>query len=544
MAHPATVSAREGFDQWRERLRENAYEADPHLRSLIAFHGREELADELRSYGALVSTELDELAKITNRDENLPRLKRFDGQGNRIESVAFHPDYHALGRHVYATGIMSKYGTPGHELATCSLLYLTAQNGEAGHACPVACTAGLIKILQELDAPPSDWMERLLDPNYDSHFHGAQFLTEVQGGSDVGANGVQARQDEDGQWRLYGEKWFCSVIDAHMFLVTARPEGNGPGTRGLQAFAVPRTHDGQVNGFSVRRLKYKLGTRSMASAEVDFDGAVGLPVGDFRRTVEIVLNTSRLFNAMCSAASIQRAYREANAYARTRIAFGKPILAYPTVARIVACLKVEAYAARSVTFLLARLSDQLRTGQAGPREAAAYRMLVNLNKFWTAHAATTAVRDAIEVLGGNGAIEEFSVLPRLLRDDIVCEAWEGGHNVLCAQVLKDSLKLGTHEATFDLLEELGGQSDEMRRVRKRWSQLLSLDPQLQAVHMRDVAEEIRVLVQTQVLMAEAAHPNADPALQAVISHLRTEAAPGYDRLEDRSLSDRITAILA
>lgn len=537
MPHPRTRSARDGFAAWRADLRRNAVDADPHLASLTRFHRREHLLPELRAFGEISTRELDTWARTTNRDENLPVLHRYDGQGNRVEDITFHPDYHQMGRAIYATGVIAKYAQPGQEFGTVSLLYLASQNGESGHCCPIACTAGLVKILQQDHAPHSDWLARLLDPNYDTHFHGAQFLTEVQGGSDVGANAVVARESE-GKWRLHGEKWFCSVIDAHLFLVTARPEGEGTGTQGLRAFAVPRVIDGQVNDFRIRRLKYKLGTRSMASAEVDFEGAVGIPVGTFKTTVEVVLNTSRLFNAICSSGAIHRAAREAEAYARTRIAFGQPILAFPTVARIVARLKCEAYAARSVTFLLAHLSDELALGRASADAAAAYRMLVNLNKFWTAHAATNAVREAIEVLGGNGAIEEFSVLPRLLRDMIVCEAWEGGHNVLCAQVLKDSVRLGTHEGTFRYLATLGGETEELARARSCWQQLLDMDPALQPVHMRDIAEALRVWVQAHVLRAEAAHAGSDPLLPTIIAHLR---AP--DPLQDPDLMHRVQVLV-
>lgn len=537
MSHPRTLSARDSFERWREDLRRNAVDADPHLASLARFHGREDLLPELRAFGEITPRELDTWARTTNRDENLPVLQRFDGQGNRIEQVAFHPDYHQMGRRIYATGILSRYATPGQEFGTVSLLYLAAQNGESGHCCPIACTAGLVKILQQDDAPHEAWLERLLDPNYDTHFHGAQFLTEVQGGSDVGANAVVARE-EHGVWRLHGEKWFCSVIDAQLFLVTARPEGEGAGTRGLRAFAVPREVDGRVNDFRIRRLKYKLGTRSMASAEVDFEGAIGVPVGTFKTTVEVVLNTSRLFNAICSSGAMHRAAREAEAYARTRLAFGQPILAFPTVARIVARLKCEAYAARSTTFLLARLSDEIATGGATADGAAAYRMLVNLNKFWTAHAATSAVREAIEVLGGNGAIEEFSVLPRLLRDMIVCEAWEGGHNVLCAQVLKDSQRFDTHEGTFRYLASLGGSTSELDEARALWQRLLEMDPALQPVHMRDVAEALRVLVQVHVLRAEASREGTDPLLPEVIAHLTAG-----DPLADADLPRRLRALV-
>lgn len=538
----AVQRAREAFATWRSAVNDDWFADDPHLQAILKRNDRD--LSEIAAFGRVCAREIDPLVRENNRDENLPRLRRWDDQGNRIEAVAFHPTYHEIGRLAYASGVMSLYREPGRELETLAQLYLFAQNGEAGHACPMACTAGLIKILQADGGDHAAWFERLLDPDYDTHFHGAQFLTEVQGGSDVGANEVVARKEADG-WRLYGEKWFCSVIDAHLFLVTARPEGEGPGTRGLRAFVVPRTLEkGETNRFHIRRLKFKLGTRSMASAETDFVGAWAVPVGDFRRTVEIVLNTSRLYNAVCSAGMLQRAYREALHYARTREAFGQPILRFPTVARLVARLKVEAYAARGLTFHLAAMADKRATVGFTDAEAGAWRMLVNLNKFWTSIACTLSIRDAIEVLGGNGAIEEFSVLPRLLRDSIVCEAWEGGHNVLCAQALKDSQRFGMHEPMFDLLAELGGETERLARVRARWQRLVDGPPELGALHIRDVAEELRPVAQAALLTHELRAGSADPSLQPVLDHLLQTTAPGYDPYEDAGLAGRLSALLA
>jgi alkylation response protein AidB-like acyl-CoA dehydrogenase len=537
------TAARADFAAWRAELARNTFDADPHLQSLVAFHGRD--AEDLRDFGDVVPA-LDPFVRENNRDEHLPRLRRWDGQGNRIETVDFHPTYHMIGQAAYASGMMSRYREPGREFETLALLYQFAQNGEAGHSCPLACTAGLIKILQaDGSERAKGWLERLLDPDYDTHFHGAQFLTEVQGGSDVGANAIVAEDAGDGSFRIRGEKWFCSVVDADLFLLTARPEGARGGTVGLRTFVVPRElPGGGVNHFAIRRLKYKLGTRSMASAELDFQGAVAYPVADFRQTVAQVLNTSRLYNAICSAAMLQRAAREAHVYARHRKAFGRPILAFPTLARIVARLRTEAYAARSVTFLLAQLSDRIATGQASARDEGAYRMLVNLNKFWTSIAATLSIRDAIEVLGGNGAIEEFSVLPRLLRDSIVCEAWEGGHNVLCAQALKDAYKLSLHEPMFALLEELAGDDvPQVATARARFERLLALPPDDASVHIRDVAEELRFAAQAAVLAAEARHEGSDPLLPVVVDHHLTMNAPGYDPLEDPGLSDRVRQLV-
>ena len=179
---PNPNEARESFRTYNEGLRANAYLTDPHLQAIVARHAPAEQA-ALTAFGGVVSTELDALIRTSNQDENLPRLARWDGQGNRTEQVAFHPTYHAIGRLAYGTGAMGRYAQPGHELATLAFTYLLAQDGEGGHACPFACTAGLIKILRQA-APTSPhqarfegWLARLYDANYDTHAHGAQFLT-------------------------------------------------------------------------------------------------------------------------------------------------------------------------------------------------------------------------------------------------------------------------------------------------------------------------------------------------------------------------------
>lgn len=526
-------AARAEFDAWRAAAAADWF--DPHLASLLRHYGRTGAEDTLRAFAATCAGPIDQWTRTTNKDENLPRLDRWDGQGHRTEGVAFHPDNDAIGREVWASGIMARYATPGRELETFGLLYLLAQDGEGGHCCPLACTAGLIKILQASGDAPAGWLDRLTSSDYAVRWHGAQYLTEVQGGSDVGANALVATPGPDG-WRLSGEKWFCSVIDARLFLVTARPVGAPAGTEGLRAFAVPRhLPDGAPNGFRIRRLKTKLGTRSMASAEVDFDGAWGHPVGDLRRTLELVLNTSRLYNAVCAAGFLQRAWREADAFARARTAFGKPILAFPAIARIVARLKTEAYAARSVSFLLADLADR-------GEEPEAWRMLVNLNKIWTALACPAGVRDAMEVFGGNGTIEDFSVLPRLLRDSLVLEAWEGGHGVLCAQVLKDCRRYRLHERMFALLEKLGGPDPRLDEQRARWARVVA-SPDAEA-HIRDVIEELRPVAQAMALRAESRTPGSDPALPAVVEHLLATSARGWDPLDDEGLDRRVAALLA
>jgi alkylation response protein AidB-like acyl-CoA dehydrogenase len=460
--------ARAALAAWRAAKAANFFETDTFLQMVLRRHlgdatfERERAA--LSAFGEECATVIDALAIETNRDENLPVLRQWDGLGRRTEEVVFHPAYHELGQRVYRTGLIARYADPGNETLQLAYCYLLAMNGEAGHLCPIACTAGLVKILQQRATP--ELRDRLLpgllhlDRNDPAHFHGAQFLTEIQGGSDVGANACVARFDGS-DWRISGEKWFCSVIDADLYLVTARPDGSGEGTRGLAGFVVPRLRpDGTPNGVHVRRLKYKLGTRSMASGEADFADALAWPVGDphdaraFNGVVELVLNTSRLYNAVASCGSMRRVEVEATTYAEHRVAFGRPIREFPLVRHTLERIARETRLAVAGTFALAGLSDRIARGEGTDADRAVHRLVVNMNKYWTSIRATSVIHDGIEVLGGNGAIEDFSVLPRLYRDSIVCESWEGTHNVLCAQVLKDLHKLRLHEAFFAALEPL------------------------------------------------------------------------------------------
>lgn len=413
----------------------------------------------LEKAGEMAATELGRLAREVNLDENLPRLERYSGLGVRTEEIVFHPSYHQIGQLIWSTGVLSRYGEPGNETAQLALLYLFTQHGEFGHACPLACTAGLIKVLMAAgsEAQKSAWLPGLLATRYEDRIHASQFLTEVQGGSDVGANAVVAKPNGDGSFAIHGEKWFCSVADAQVFLMTARPEGAPEGTRGLGAFLVPRTlKSGEVNEFYIRRLKRKLGTRAMASAELDFRGAYAEPIGPldrgFKNVVERVLDTSRVFNAVVCASSMRRAYVEASLYAKHRQAFGQPIETFGLVKEHLATLHAEAIAATAATFRLVDLGDRAAKNELGERSLAARRVAVNVNKYWTSVRNTQMVRLAMEVLGGNGTIESFSVLPQLYRDAMVLESWEGTHNVLVAQVLRDAERLGLDRA---FVEELG-----------------------------------------------------------------------------------------
>lgn len=271
----------------------------------------------------------------------------------------------------------------------------------------------------------------------------------------------------DGSARISGEKWFCSVVDADAFLVTARPEGAAAGTSGLSPFLIPRHRDnGEINGFSIRRLKEKLGTRLMASGEIDFHDAQAWPIGPlekgFKGIIEVVLTTSRVYNAFACAGLMRRAQLEAMNFAQARRAFGKRICEFPLVQRSLAWIKIETCAALSSSMSIAAMGDRrVLSGMSEP-EQQAERVLIIMNKMLTALRATQVIHESMEVMAGNGAIEEFSVLPRLYRDAYVLEAWEGTHNVLSAQLLRDFLKYETWRGWESWARErLGAAADEL-----------------------------------------------------------------------------------
>ena len=465
----AAVRGRQALTAWTHAQPTDLFADDQAFNVLVSAHGLDDRRDGLHQTGRTVAGPLDRVVRINNLHRNLPVVDAYDGVGNFTARIAHHPSWWAAGRYIYGTGIMAAYGEPvtPHRYIL-SLFYLTAQTGEGGHNCPLACAAGAIRTLQMLGtkAQQVGALQRLLDPNFDTNWTASQFLTEVQGGSDVGANALQATPVDPperaaapgGRWRLDGEKWFCSNADADVFLVTARVAPPATGTRGLGLFIVPRLlADGTPNGFSVRRLKDKLGTRSMASGEIDFTGAQAEALGPvdrgFKSVIELVITTSRLYNAMGCAAHARRAWVVASTYAQHRTAFGQPIGRFAQVRETLAWMRADAEACLAGTMLLAGLQEAIDQSSASDTDRAFFRVAVNLNKLRTAVLAHDTVNRGIEVLGGNGAIESFSVLPRLLRDNVVYENWEGSHNVLRAQVFRDCKRYGVHAGFFAFLRD-------------------------------------------------------------------------------------------
>lgn len=566
------ASGRRRLEEWRDALPDNFFVADRNLQRLLEFYWgqdtyREHLPRLLR-FGGVSATVVDTAAKTSNLDENLPRLARYDAIGQRTEDVDYHPSYHAAGRAIYGSGVMSVLADAGQNLLSLSLFYLSSLNGEAGHNCPLACTAGLIKVLQAAGstALKERYLPGLLDADYDSRLHGAQYLTEVQGGSDVGANGTQASPldpEGAGTWLLNGEKWFCSNITADLALVTARVPGQGEGTAGLGLFLVPRRlEDGRANGMFISRLKDKLGTRSMATAEVTFRDALAYQVGatedGFRHTMVHVINTSRIFNAVGCSANARRAYLTAWAYARHRRAFGYPIIHFPLVQHTLTRMRTDTTAMLSGTMRIVRLVDEIETQRRDDADSASFlRMALNLNKVRSALLAHEVIQSGIEVLGGNGAIETFSVLPRLLRDNVVYENWEGSHNVLLAQVQRDMRRYHIHSSffqivrgmleplTFKRLRREGLQASQ--QMEEHLEALLQMEFQTASVPFRGLMERLTDLYYVACMAVEASweiYHKDDRSKQRLAEFFFDRRVMRRDPLDISNYGDQISRLCA
>ncbi len=430
------------FDAFLAALSADWYDDDPLLHDLLDRHSPPADRARLVRFGPRAAGELRELAERSSRPENPPWIRHQDAYDHRVDEVVLPASTHrAL---AIAHGEERLGAARGDPFVHYGLIYLLAQNGEAGVACSLACTDGLVRALQAAGVdtsardPRGAALAAVLDSRGGDWAHGAQFVTEIQGGSDVPANQVRAVREEG--WRIHGQKWFCSNINADWFLVTARPD-SGPGAGEVALFLVPAYVDGRRNGYRIERLKDKLGTRELATAEVEFEGAVAWLVGPPDRGIgfllRYVLTPSRFACVLFGAAALRRAERIVQEYASFREAFGRPIAGYPLVRRTLDAVTDARRQTLTVSFELLRLWEAAEAAEYRGEEARDFRVLLSLAKPVLTRLATERIHDAMMVLAGNGIEERFSPLPRLYRDAVIMETWEGPHNVLITQVLRD-----------------------------------------------------------------------------------------------------------
>lgn len=519
-----TQKGRQALQEWQLAVQQNPYLIDKDFRHSVNFflNKASTIDQELTAFAERVIVELDPLVMENNLPHNLPKLESYDAIGQKIEEVIHHPSYEAAGNIIYSSALLERMAKPGGLLEALAFMFLSAQTGEAGHNCPIACSAGIIRVLQKMEDFPQKqfFIEKLITPSYTDNFTGAQFLTEIQGGSDVGNNATMAYQDEEGRWRIQGEKWFCSNADAELILVTARFDKNLPGTKGLGLFLIPsHLESGRHNHFTLRRLKNKIGTCSMATAEIDFQNAFGISVGDpangFKMVMENVLHISRLFNTFCMLGMARRAYHMALAYAERRVSFREPIISYPLIQENLALIKAENSALLASIFATVHLQDEYDLNpQKDEEKKLLLRLLANLNKYLSAQWSVEHIHHSLDVLAGNGAIESFSAIPRLLRDSIVCENWEGTHNTLRMQTLKDILRHQCDQmyvryveqllAKIDpSLKELDSLQQTLERLKNNLESLKSSTSDLQSLRIKDIVDQMAFLFCGVTLLLEA-----------------------------------------
>ncbi|GHO70278.1 DNA alkylation response protein [Ktedonobacter sp. SOSP1-52] len=373
-----------------------------------------------------------------------PELHTHDRYGHRIDEVSFHPAWHQL------MGAAVNWGThalswreerPGAQVARAAGFYLFTQV-EAGHGCPISMTHAAIPVLRHQPELAQTWLPGLLSLEYDFGLRLAtekrgllcgMGMTEKQGGSDVRANttrAVPAGELGAGIYLLTGHKWFCSAPMCDVFLVLAQAPG------GLSCFLLPRVlPDGTRNPFFIQRLKDKLGNRSNASSEVEFQQTVAFLVGEEGqgvRTIIEMVNYTRLDCILGSTAMMRQALTQALHHTRHRQAFGRPLLDQPLMRNVLADLSLEVEAAITLALRLARACDQAPTST---HEEHIKRLGTALGKYWVTKRGPTCMAEALECLGGNGYVEE-SIMPRLYREMPLNSIWEGSGNVNCLDVLR------------------------------------------------------------------------------------------------------------
>ncbi|MEF8806784.1 acyl-CoA dehydrogenase family protein [Natronomonas sp.] len=399
-------------------------------------------------------------------DEEGHELKPFDKYGNRLNEVEYHPLIHEQEEITYEEfGVTHDafHAPPGRDetvgLAHTLMMQTLLSYVDAGFTCPVSMTTGAAIVLDKFDdGALEEYFEGLTARDVDEHIEGAMFLTEEQGGSDVGANEVRAeRTDEDGVYELYGEKWFCSNIDAEGALALARTPDAPEGVEGLSLFLVPRTKpDGEVNDSHFRRLKDKLGTISVPTGEIQFEGAEAYLVGEeqegFKYMAEM-MNFERLTNATGAIGVMGRALLEAKVRAAQREAFGDTIDEYPLMRRDLVDMAVDYEAAAVFSFEGARLLDERERTDAGRGDDAyqLMRLFIPIAKYKTARMSVETTSYAMEILGGNGYVREHTT-ERLLRDAQVLPIWEGPSNILALDTLRALNREDAHEALLPYVQ--------------------------------------------------------------------------------------------
>lgn len=453
--------------QQEETRTSNFFTENDTLQKVLELMLDEEFHDyamrELTDFGELCAGEIDERAKHTDKTGE-PRLQRYNAYGEEVSEIWVNDGYKRTIEETYNTGIVGyvhkeipQLGRKGNYVYSFAQGYLLS-HAEPGFYCPVTLSMATAYLLDHYasDEVRERFLPHVCATGDTKLYEGATFLTERQGGSDVGANVVKAVHDGK-QFRLYGEKYFASNAGmCGVAMVLARMEDAPKGSKGLTLFAVPwHREDGTINHLRIRRLKDKLGVKAVPSGEVEFDGAFAYVVGDPNKGIYYMLealNLSRICNAVASIGIMRRGYLEAKHYVTNRYAFGLPLTQYPmiqdTLGKFAAKLHVEV----ATVFDVIQLYDKVTSGQGNKQDIIMNRLNIAIMKKEAAEQALHYASEAIELHGGNGYIEDF-VTPRLLRDAQVLTVWEGTANILALELIRLVEKFQAHELFVQVMQE-------------------------------------------------------------------------------------------
>ncbi|HEY7835159.1 MAG TPA: acyl-CoA dehydrogenase family protein, partial [Ktedonobacterales bacterium] len=509
----------------------NFFEADHYLRFLLdrrlPENEREHGVSLLRELGALLGARIEDLA--AEADRQTPTLRTRDKRGERLDEVEVSRAYREMEQIFYGqfglAAMNFREGVAGLEgrgslLLNDALIYL-AEQVEAGLFCPLSMTRALARTLVKF-APAeivARELPRLTATDLDQLLTGAMFMTEKQGGSDLGLVATSARPSTQlpGWWELTGDKWFCSNANAGLILTLARPEGAAAGTRGLGLFLVPRgLPSGKRNTYRIERLKDKLGMRSFASGEVTFDGTlaqmIGGPGQGWHQMTEM-LNITRLGCASGAAALARRSFLEALTHARGRIAFGRPLADLPLMREQLLDMLLDCEALTAIFF---EGSTQLQAADVGDERARlAARVLTPLAKFHASDEARRLVAEGMEVRGGNAYIEDWPNA-RMLRDVQVQAIWEGTGNISALDVGRAMAREHAGSVLLELLRErLAAIADPavrpaaalataaLERAGRAIEATLALAPPERELRMRRLTRELAHVVTSALLVEDA-----------------------------------------
>jgi len=544
----------------------NQWHEDRSLQALLARHlppdALRDVRPSLERMGELAAGPLLELAQTHRRDE--PTHVPYDAWGHRVDEVQVNPAWREYARVAAREGLVATAYERRHgaysRLHQFALVYLFDRSSQV-YTCPLAMTDGAARTLQLLgpEAVRDRVLPRLLSRDPGRAWTSGQWMTERTGGSDVGLTETVAPA-RDGVWGLHGTKWFTSAVSSQVALTLARPEGNGPGGKGLALFFVELRDDaGRLQGISVNRLKEKLGTKLLPTAELTLEGTPAIPVAglaDGIRNMATMLNLTRTWNAVSSAAVLRRGVALARDYARRRVAFGAPLSEKPLHLDTLAGLAAEQEAALQLAFHAVALLGREEAGEIDDAGRATLRLLQPVAKLTTARMAVAGASETLESFGGAGYVEDTG-LPELLRDAQVLSIWEGTTNVLALEAARairrvDALgpfvaevsahaRLASHPLLTAPARDARAAAEHAARW---WAEASALGPVLAEAELRRLALTLGRSMALALLVAQAQWSlDSDGDLRSAAA-ARRFAAAGVDLLRDDAEDPSLTSGLA